>query len=60
MKDNFIAENMDELEEIVNSKQSIPEELITTMFGDLDKEIELEMEQRKKDKAQKKIDDQIK
>ena len=43
-KDNFIADNMDELEELVNSKQLLPDELITRFFGDLDKEIESEMQ----------------
>ena len=43
-KDNFIADNMDELEELVNSKQLLPDELITRFFGDLDAEIEGEMQ----------------
>jgi len=42
-KDNFIADNMDELEEIVNSKKLMSEDLILRLFGDLDKEIEIEM-----------------
>ena len=43
-KDNFIADNMDELEEIVNAKKLLPDELIIQLFGDLDAEIAIEME----------------
>jgi hypothetical protein len=43
-KDNFIADNMDELEEIVNAQKLLPDELVTQLFGDLDAEIAIEME----------------
>ena len=58
-KDNFIADSMDELQEIVNAKQLLPEKLLNVLFGDMDKEIEIEMEQRKKDKQAKKLNDEI-
>ena len=58
-KDNFIADSMDELQEIVNAKQLLPEKLLNVLFGDMDKEIEIEMEQRKKDKQAKKQNDEI-
>lgn len=50
-KDNFIARNMDILEDVVDKKSLLSDETRFILCGDLDKEIEEQMQREKKEKG---------